>query len=172
MRKKIIKILIIFFGIYLLFNNGYNNLAGSYISCGGMRFPEPVTIITRIIVLLLKIVTPLGLIILGSLDFLKAVTANNEGDIKKKQGKFVKRLISAAILFFVITIVQLIVSLSADNSDGKDFSQCLDCMINDNTSCGGTMDAPDSSYPEQGDKYVPDSDFEQPELEDEGEDEE
>lgn len=172
MKKKIIKLSIILFGLYLLLNNNNYNLAGTYISCGGMRFPEPVTIITRIVVILLKIVAPLGLIVIGSIDFVKAVTANNEGDIKKKQSKFVKRLIAAAIMFFVVSVVQLVVSISADNNEGKDFSKCLDCMINDNSSCGEVMSAPESDYPEQGEIYVPDPDFEQPEYKPDGDDEE
>jgi hypothetical protein len=168
MKKKL---LILFIGLYLFNINSSYNL-GSYIDCGGTSFPEEITILSRTVVIFLQVVTPIGLIILGSLDIMKAVTANNEGDIKKKQSKFVKRLAAAAIMFFVVSVVQLVVSISADNNEGKDFSKCLDCMINDNSSCGEVMSAPESDYPEQGEIYVPDPDFEQPELESNGDDEE
>ena len=171
MKKNIIKLSIIFLGIYLILNNYNTSLAGSYISCGGITIPEPLSILTRIVILLLKIVTPLGLIIIGSVDFIKAVTANNESDIKKKQSKFIKRLVAAAVMFLVVSIVQLIVSISADNSEEKGFSKCFDCLINDNTACGGIVDAPDSSYPEQGDTYKPDENFQQPEYKPSGDDE-
>ena len=172
MKKRILKISIILVGLFLLLNNSNYNLAGTYINCGGARVPEPITIFSRTTVILLKIIVPLGLIIIGSVDFIKAVTANNEGDIKKKQSKFLKRLMAAGIMFFVVSIVQLVVSFSAESSNREELSKCLDCMINDNTSCGEIMAGPETDYPEQGETYVPDPDFQQPEYDEDGEDEE
>lgn len=168
MKKKI---LILFIGLYI-FNMNANYGLASYIDCGGTTIPEELTIITRIIVLLLQVVTPIGLIILGSLDIIKSITANNESDIKKKQQKFVKRLIAAAILFLVTSIVKLVIGVVASNSNGKNISKCFSCMVNSSSECGDIVQGPDSSYPEQGDIYVPDEDFTQPELKGDGEDEE
>ncbi len=68
------------------------------------------TIITAI-----QIGVPLLLIIFGMLDLGKAVMAQKEDEIKKGQQTFIKRLLAAAIVFFVIFIVKLVFNIvSAD----------------------------------------------------------
>lgn len=160
MKKKL---LILFIGLYLFNINSSYNL-GSYIDCGGTSFPEEITILSRTVVIFLQVVTPIGLIILGSLDIMKAVTANNESEIKKKQQKFVKRLVAAGILFFVISIVKFVIDIVATNSEGKNISKCFNCMVNSKEDCGDITEGPNTDYPEQGEIYVPDEDFKQPEL--------
>lgn len=160
MKKKL---LILFIGLYLFNINSSYNL-GSYIDCGGTSFPEEITILSRTVVFFLQVVTPIGLIILGSLDIMKAVTANNESEIKKKQQKFVKRLVAAAILFLVISMVKFVIDIVATNSEGKNISKCFSCMVNSKEDCGAIVEGPNTDYPEQGEIYVPDEDFKQPEL--------
>ena len=121
MKKKL---LILFIGLYLFNINSSYNL-GTYIDCGGTSFPEEITILSRTVVIFLQVVTPIGLIILGSLDIMKAVTANNESEIKKKQQKFIKRLVAAGILFFVISMVKFVIDIVATNSEGKNISKCF-----------------------------------------------
>ena len=46
-----------------------------------------------------KYIVPALVIILSMLDFIKAIASQSEDDMKKAQGKFIKRLIAAALLF-------------------------------------------------------------------------
>ena len=88
--------------------------------------------------------------------FIKAVTAGNDSDIKKKQQVFVKRLIYGALLFFVITLVQFVINVAADNASEKDFARCLRCMTTTDDSCDGEVSDPyDYEYPEQGEVFEP-----------------
>ena len=60
----------------------------------------------------IKIIVPIILIVLGSLDFAQAVFASNEDAIKKAQSKFIKRLIIAAIIFLVPSVLKVILQLA------------------------------------------------------------
>ncbi len=84
------------------------------------------------IIVVLKIAIPILLVILGMMDLLKGVTASKEDEIKKGQQMFIKRLIAAVIVFFVFTIVQLVVSFADNSNEG--IMNCANCFINN--SCG------------------------------------
>ena len=55
-----------------------------------------------------KYIAPVIAIILGILDFIKAIASSNDDEMKKSQGKFVKRLIAAALLFIVPFIIEFV----------------------------------------------------------------
>lgn len=55
-----------------------------------------------------KYIAPVVAIILGMLDFIKAVASQNDDDMKKAQGKFIKRLIAAALLFIIPFIIEFV----------------------------------------------------------------
>lgn len=55
-----------------------------------------------------KYIAPVIAIILGILDFIKAIISSSDDDMKKSQGKFVKRLIAAALLFIVPFIIEFV----------------------------------------------------------------
>ena len=80
------------------------------------------------IIVVIKIAVPVILVIFGMLDFAKGVMAGKEDEIKKGQQVFIKRLIAAAVVFLVVTLVQLVMSLisSEDNS----FWNCADQILN------------------------------------------
>ena len=60
----------------------------------------------------------------------------NVSEIKKGQNIFIKRLIAAAIVFFVVTIVNFLVSIVAKTSDAESISSCIDKIIDcDNPDC-------------------------------------
>lgn len=79
--------------------------------CGGVEVPDTLFNLVATIIKIIKIVVPILLIIWGMLDFAKSVVAKKEEDIKKYQKAFISRLISALLVFLVITIVQLAVNL-------------------------------------------------------------
>ena len=56
------------------------------------------------------------------LDLGKAVVASKEDEIKKGQQLFIKRLISAALVFFVIFIVKVLINLVASGSSNEIWS--------------------------------------------------
>ena len=80
------------------------------------------------IIVIIKIAVPIILVILGMLDFAKGVTSGKEDEIKKGQGIFIKRLIAGACVFFVVTIVQLLMSFVS--SDDNSFWNCANQILN------------------------------------------
>lgn len=85
------------------------------------------------VVMLIKIIVPILLIIFGMLDLAKAVIASKEDEIKKAQMTFVKRLIAAVIVFFVVSLVQMVVRFVAGN-DESSVMGCFNCFVNGNVS--------------------------------------
>ena len=65
------------------------NAQTEWIICGKVAFPSFIAPITRTIVSLFQVVVPLIIIILGSLDYMKAVTAS-EDKIKAHQKNLLK----------------------------------------------------------------------------------
>lgn len=92
-------------------------LAGCEI--GGVEIPPMITNIISYIVTGIKIGVPIILVIFGMIDLGKAVMSSKEDDIKKAQSTFIKRLMAAALVFFVITIVQFLVGI-LDNAGERD----------------------------------------------------
>ena len=89
---------------------------------------EKIANTVHIIILVIQIVTPIILVVLGMIDLIKAVIASKEDEIKKAQMTFVKRLIAAAIVFFVFIIVKLVISFVADDKDN--LINCVNCFVN------------------------------------------
>ena len=86
------------------------------------------------VIVAIKIAIPVLLVIFGMLDLFKGITAQKEDEIKKGQQLFIKRLISAAIVFFVVSIVQLLVSFVSSDEPG--IMSCASCFINGVDSSG------------------------------------
>ena len=113
------------------------DMAKEYV-CGGGEFAFAGTFpyIVSILILIIKIAVPILLIIFGMLDLGKAVVASKEDEIKKGQQLFIKRAITAIIVFFVIQIVQILIRFLAGSSTGV--SQCFNCFVygkEENTGC-------------------------------------
>ena len=109
--------------------DGLNLLARADIVCGdsGVVVPGPIVGVVSTIYTLIKVAVPLLLIIFGMLDLGKAVISQKEDDIKKQQNVFIKRLIAAALVFFVFAIVQLLVNLVDDSN--TDLMGCVKQII-------------------------------------------
>jgi len=54
----------------------------------------------------IKYILPVIVIVMGILDFIKAIGADKEDEMKKAQSKFIKRLIAAALVFLVPLIIE------------------------------------------------------------------
>lgn len=101
---------------------------------GDTGLPSKLAYSLHLIILAIQIVVPFLLIVWGMLDLGKAVIAQKEDEIKKGQQLFVKRIIAAVLVFFVITITTLVVNLVAE--DSTDIMSCINSIIGcDSTSC-------------------------------------
>jgi hypothetical protein len=83
---------------------------------------------------LIKIFIPILLIVMGSLDLGKAVVAGDEKEVKAAQGMLVKRALYAVAVFFVATIVPMLIGLVADPETKKCLKDALEAYDNTNNS--------------------------------------
>ncbi len=86
-------------------------------TCANVSVPEELTRIVSTVVTLIKVGVPIILIVLGMIDMGKAVASQKEDEIKKGQKILISRCIAAGIVFFVVAIVQLLVSIVSNNDD-------------------------------------------------------
>ena len=103
----------------------------TYVKCGdAWDIPSRVPGLVSFLVNLLKIVTPIILILVSIISLVKATASSREDEIKKAQSSLIRKLIAAAIVFFVIQITQFVILKVADSSEKNNFSTCLSCMLN------------------------------------------
>jgi len=87
---------------------------------------------------LLKIATPIILIFISLITLIKAMSGQKEDEIKKATSALVRKIIAAALVFFVIAIVQFVISVVAeDDEEYNSFENCLNCFVNN--SCEKNM---------------------------------
>lgn len=136
--KKVLNILLIVL-INLIFIDivgaeTYNNYSPATVSCGDgllTSIPNAVPKVVSIAYTIIQIAIPVILVVMGTLDLFKGITAQKEDEMKKGQQMFVKRLIGAALIFFVFVIVKVIISFVADGSSVA-IMECAECFINNN----------------------------------------
>lgn len=89
-------------------NNVYNPSANDVGKCG-----LSANIINWIknILKWIKYILPALVIILGILDFIKAIASGSDDEMKKAQGRFIKRLIAAALLFIIPAIIEFVLTI-------------------------------------------------------------
>jgi len=78
----------------------------------------------KVIKNIIMIFVPIVLIGIGSLDFAKAIFANDENEMKKAQGKFIKRIIIAVGIFLVPIILGVILDIAHGIWPAVDNSLC------------------------------------------------
>lgn len=145
MKKKVL-----FISLFLLINlifidivgaetyNNFNSSAGP-VSCGSglvTGIPSLIPNVLSILYNIIQIAVPIILVVIGSLDLMKGISAQKEDEMKKGQQIFIKRLISAVLIFFVFIIVKFVISLVAadDVTENKAIRimQCAECFIDNN----------------------------------------
>ncbi|MCI8467073.1 MAG: hypothetical protein HFI08_02625 [Bacilli bacterium] len=78
-----------------------------------------------------KILIPLILIILGAIDFFRAVIASKDDEIKKSMKTLMYRTLAGVCIFFLPTIINLVFRLIDDWGNYKtDYSVCSTCVTN------------------------------------------
>lgn len=133
-KKKIIFLLAILCCIFM-FQSNVLAISTSKVSCGNITgIPSKIPEITSYIVTVIQVAVPIVLIIVGSLDLFKGITAQKDDEIKKGQKILVKRLIVAGLIFFIISISKIVISVVADTNISN-MSKCIDCFISGLENC-------------------------------------
>ena len=127
--RKIIMCCLLFAGVMAVMPTVY----AADITCGALgsdvAIDTKIVDVVHVIILAIQIFVPIVLVIYGMLDLAKAVMGQKEDEIKKGQQTFIKRIIAAAIVFFVITIVKMVLSFLAGGTENGSIYQCVNCFI-------------------------------------------
>ena len=87
--------------------------------------------LTSNVVTIVQWVIPVILIVLGMIDLGKAVTSNDEKQMKEAQKTLIKRVIYAVLVLFIVAIVRFVFSALAPNDNSKqNVSGCISCFVN------------------------------------------
>lgn len=78
----------------------------------------------KLAVRILQVLIPVGLILFGTIDMGKAVIAGDEKKIKEAQKPFIKRLISAVIVFLIPFILNLIIGIISSGANASEWATC------------------------------------------------
>ena len=101
----------------------------SRVSCGNVTgIPAKIPELVSFAITLIQIAVPVILVVMGSIDLFKGISAQKDDEIKKGQQMFIKRLLIAALIFFVIVIAKFLISIVADNSS-TNIIDCVDCFM-------------------------------------------
>lgn len=107
------------------------------VACGNLTgIPSKIPKLSSEVFTLVQIAIPVLLVIMGTLDMFKGITANKEDEITKGRKIFVKRLITATLFFFLFAITKFTISLIDNKVSYNNVVDCMDCFINYKSSCG------------------------------------
>ena len=133
MKKRILMFALLMLAILYVPNVLAANMTGCEAVLPNVVIDTKIPNTVHTIIVVIKIAVPVLLVIFGMLDLFKGVMAQKEDEIKKGQQIFIKRLIAAALIFFVISIVQVLVSFLAGD---EGIMNCASCFINGTESSG------------------------------------
>lgn len=88
--------------------------------CGGLL--PIVQLVRRGLFPIIQIGIPILLIVLGTIDLGKAVMSSDEKEVKGATSKLIKRVMMAVAIFFVVTIITLVMNLFT-NVDSDDVTE-------------------------------------------------
>lgn len=95
-------------------------------ACGGLG--PLVRLVKRGVFPLVQIGIPILLIVFGTIDLGKAVISSDEKEVKAAQGRLIKRFIYAALVFFVVTFVSILMSIvAAGGEEGVNTTSWSSC---------------------------------------------
>ena len=87
------------------------------------------------IILIIKILVPIILIVLGSIDLGKASLSGDDKAVKEAAISFAKRVLIGLIIFFIPTILDFFLGLVEGTTDvSSKYRGCTDCVLNPNNS--------------------------------------
>lgn len=107
--------------------------AATYVKCGKIQeLPYKVLQLSNTIINIMQIAVPIILVLMGTVDLVKAISSQKDDDIKKAQGVFIKRLIMGALVYFVVVIVKLLISIIGNNNG---IWGCVECFVSNASKC-------------------------------------
>lgn len=111
------------------------SLTQKTLSCGSIDYiPGALPYFTNNLYRVVKWLVPIILILMGTIDFVRAIISQDENRMKESPRRFFRRLIAAVVVFFVLAIIQFVINVV--NATGKsDLMECVDCFINDSDKC-------------------------------------
>lgn len=136
MKKKVFILLIVMFSMCFMNSVGAANIKGCETIIPGAVIDVKIPNAVHTIITVIKIAVPVLLVIFGMMDLFKGITAQKEDEIKKGQQILIKRIVVAAIIFFVVSIVQLLISFVAGDSE-PGLWDCVNCFLRGADSSSG-----------------------------------
>ena len=115
--------------------DNFNDLEITYAECGDLdRIPVGVPAFTNSVFTLVKVMIPIVLIVLGMIDFVRAVVSGNEDKMRESTKRFQRRIIGGLLVFFVLTLTQFLIKV-ADPDEKSDMLTCIKCFVVDDDNC-------------------------------------
>lgn len=130
MKKKVLFMFIVCLCLFWAPNVLAKNVTACSTALPGIVIDEKIPKAVYTLILLIKIAVPVLLVVFGMMDLVKAIIAQKEDEIKKGQHTFIKRLITAALVFFVTSIVQLVISFVGGDDEDIGMWDCVNCFLN------------------------------------------
>lgn len=128
-KKYIMVLLMIFCSISIV----YAADTTTYMSCGEVKgIPYDIPGVVRTIIDFIKVGVPIILILIGTIDFAKAVMGDDK-ELGRASKKFTSRCIFAVSVFFIVFVVQLLLKMLGLNSSGM--MECFTCFTSDGSYC-------------------------------------
>ncbi len=113
----------------------YDEEDNTYYKCGDLtRIPKGVPKFTNLLYRLIKVIVPIILVVMGTSDFLRAVSANDEKSMDETPKKFARRIGAAVLIYFVMTMVQLIIKV-IDTDNKSSVLSCAKCFVSSEKKC-------------------------------------
>ena len=132
MNKKNIKYFMLFLTIFC-FMTFVDASTTTYMGCGDTKgLPNGLPGLIRAIINIIKIGVPILMILMGSIDFGKAIIGD-EKELSKAVKKFTARCLGGVGVYFVVFLVQFLLKLVGTLNDGM--IECIACFTSDGSYC-------------------------------------
>ena len=79
-----------------------------------------------VVVAVIRIAIPIVLIVIGMTDLIKAITSQDDKQIKSATTLLIKKVIIGIVIFLVPTLVRLIMNIISQ----EDYKACISCVTN------------------------------------------
>ena len=113
----------------------YEGVDKKYLKCGSLeKIPTGLPKFTKNLYTLVKVIVPIILIVLGMIDFARAVVSNKEENMNQSSKRFVRRIAAAVIIFMIFALTQFLVKIS-DAKEKSDMLTCMKCFMLDEEKC-------------------------------------
>lgn len=112
---------------FIVFNT-FNVYADEYVAQNFCHDFSKTLQLLSVFLLIIRLCVPIFIIIVGSIDIYKTVTSGKLDDLKKNLLILGKRLIIGLIVFFIPTILRLVINSFGE--DNADYQICINCIDN------------------------------------------